>query len=175
MTIIPEAIPTSLVQIRETPVAAPGKCILCGATRRDDRAYVDFGQSIERYGAVYFCTFCFAEAAIACGFIQNEKYLALLTENEGLKKSLELANVRIEALNATLRQCFDSSDGPDTIRDLSDSVEVSPSVERSNPHTDKSNADPDEHSSVEGSTGIRSDAESDIDGIIADASRKLSF
>lgn len=64
----------SRFQIVDRPVAAPGKCAVCGAT---DRECVDFGMDIDDYGAVYFCTHCIREGALATGLVVTvEQYNA---------------------------------------------------------------------------------------------------
>lgn len=45
----------------DRPDMLPGKCSLCGGMQYDGRKWIDFGLSIDWYGVVYLCTFCFKE------------------------------------------------------------------------------------------------------------------
>lgn len=58
--------PNSRFQVVDRPVAAPGKCAVCGAT---DRACVDFGMDIDDYGVFYLCTHCMREGALVTGLV----------------------------------------------------------------------------------------------------------
>lgn len=46
--------------ILPVPVAAPGKCSVCGSV---ERPVVDFGLEVDYYGAVVFCVECLRSAA----------------------------------------------------------------------------------------------------------------
>jgi len=56
----PAVTPSSRFQLYPSPVAAPGKCAICGAV---NRPVVDFGMTVEFYGAVLFCVECMESAA----------------------------------------------------------------------------------------------------------------
>lgn len=146
--------PTSLVQIVNTPVAEPGKCVVCGSTGDAFRKFIDFGFTIDYYGVVYFCTFCFVEIANACDFIEHSKYLELLKENEGLKLALRNAEKIMGSFRNALRDSLDAPNGPDTLRDLSDPDEISQSFERSPDNSTESHEDSDKSSSIGTSTDV---------------------
>lgn len=69
-TSLPPAHPLSRFQLLSSPIAVPGKCACCGTATRP---VVDFGMTLEFYGAVYFCETCLAEAARAIGFVSPEE------------------------------------------------------------------------------------------------------
>lgn len=50
----------SRFQTYPVPMASPGKCSVCGSV---DRPVVDFGLTVEFYGAVVICVLCLTEAA----------------------------------------------------------------------------------------------------------------
>lgn len=58
--LFPAVTPSSRFQLYPSPVAAPGKCAICGAV---NRPVVDFGMTIQFYGAVMFCVECMTSAA----------------------------------------------------------------------------------------------------------------
>jgi hypothetical protein len=77
---------TGRVQLLNTPVAAPGTCILCGGA---DKPVVDFGKQIEWYGAVYFCMDCIREVSQVIGYVPVDSFDKLHTEYRELKLSHE--------------------------------------------------------------------------------------
>ena len=87
------------VQILDFPQAHPGRCALCGSqTNRDGRKYVDFGLSVPHYGAIVFCSHCFAEINESIGWIHPMEAKALNTksnEDEEVKKELREENERL--------------------------------------------------------------------------------
>lgn len=110
MSVFPglEVSPNSRFRILQTPELEPGKCCLCGAAD-SDRQYVDFGFQLDWYGAVYFCTHCFVEAAETVGFIPTQK---LISNSERLGQLLEMNQTLIDeyrsfrdAVRAILRDC----------------------------------------------------------------------
>lgn len=89
------------------PISAPGKCIFCGSgTRHDGRRYVDFGLQIERYGAVYFCTFCLAEIVALYGWLGPDKTKELKQRNE----EFVLTIVSLEEENERFRRALSELD-----------------------------------------------------------------
>lgn len=62
------------------PVAAPGKCAVCGAV---NRAVIDFNFDLDYYGAVYFCVECLKAAAEILGLVDGE----LLTRAELIQRA----------------------------------------------------------------------------------------
>lgn len=139
----------TLVQILNIPIAAPGTCVICGSPGDDKRKFIDFNLTIDYFGVVYFCTFCFSEIANACNFIENSGYQSLLQRNQELKGALESANTRIESLNATLRDCFNGNSPVDTLRDVPNSHGVSQASKGNNQRPDVPTADSNESFNVE--------------------------
>jgi DNA-directed RNA polymerase subunit RPC12/RpoP len=68
------------VQVLNVPLMAPGVCMLCGTAGIDNRTFVDFGKQVEWYGAVYLCSECIKEVAIAVGFIPVAEFDKLLEQ-----------------------------------------------------------------------------------------------
>lgn len=159
--------PTSRIQILERPVAAPGKCIVCNAVDNDGgRKFIDFGEQIDWYGAVYFCTFCINELATVCGWASSLSLENALRRIEELKETLGAANKNSRSLKDALRASLaDAGYSPpdDTLRDLSNTDEVSPALQGSTGDTDEFLANFDKSSGIEGSGIIRSDSEFDGD------------
>lgn len=103
--------PQSRVYILDTPVALPGHCVMCRASRNDDRKYVDFGMQLDFYGSVIFCTFCIRDVAAAVGFVPNtllveatHEYTNSVKENMACIDELRKKN---EALTNALSADFD--------------------------------------------------------------------
>lgn len=108
----------------DVPLAAPGKCRVCGGVSKD--WYVDLQYNEEYYGAVYYCCECISHLAKVCGFL-------VPAEKDILECKLEAAE--IEAYNLRVRtdgleQALDGlrSAGFLVSRDLGDdhSVSLSP-------------------------------------------------
>jgi hypothetical protein len=68
---------SSRIRILDAPILNPGTCALCGASRTDDRKYVDFGLTVDYVGVIYFCTFCMTELAnrVGCATAEQTKKL----------------------------------------------------------------------------------------------------
>ena len=66
LRLIPENKPTDRFQLTDKPMVSPAKCACCGAP---DRAVVDFGMTLQFYGAVLLCVTCLAEAARIIGMV----------------------------------------------------------------------------------------------------------
>ena len=82
--------PNARMQVLDVPVAAPGKCVVCGfGGREDDRKYIDFGFDLDYYGVVYFCSSCFTEVAGQLGYISESKWTAIVKENMLLSDQCE--------------------------------------------------------------------------------------
>lgn len=64
---------SSRIKILDAPILNPGTCALCGASRNDDRKYVDFGLTVDYIGVIYFCTFCMTELANRIGCLMPEQ------------------------------------------------------------------------------------------------------
>lgn len=72
-----ELSPNSRFSIHDNPNVAPGFCCVCKHPGGDGRKFVDFGMQLDWFGAVYFCTYCFTEAAQAFGFVSLDKHVEL--------------------------------------------------------------------------------------------------
>lgn len=70
-TSLPQAHPLSRFQLLSSPIATPGKCACCGTATRP---VIDFGMTLEFYGAVYLCETCLTEAASTIGMRTAEEY-----------------------------------------------------------------------------------------------------
>lgn len=83
------------VTIMNYPVALPGKCTICGYGGGDGRRrFIDFGLSLDFFGAVNFCTDCMAEISRKIGFIPKEEFDMLRLENSELRSIIDdLRNV----------------------------------------------------------------------------------
>lgn len=153
--------PTSRVQILERPVALPGKCIICSsASNNEGRKFIDFGYSIDWWGAVYFCTVCFKEVAEDLGWIEDTRYKQILEENRELSDSIIKLDKRIENLNAVIRDSSDSANASYSSGSISYSKDVSPAFEGNNIDADKSDTYLDESDVVEESRGVLSSTKS---------------
>ena len=65
--------------ILEYPIAAPGQCMLCGAS--DNREWwLDLDRSEEFYGAQYICSSCVGSIVDVCGFASPAKVTIMQTE-----------------------------------------------------------------------------------------------
>jgi hypothetical protein len=53
-------------QLVDRPLAAPGKCAVCGAV---DRPVLDFGFDLDDYGVVYICVDDFKAGALLLGLV----------------------------------------------------------------------------------------------------------
>jgi hypothetical protein len=56
------------VKVLDYPYAAPSKCVVCGSGPEAGRKFIDFGQQLEFYGAIYYCSDCMREVAMCVGF-----------------------------------------------------------------------------------------------------------
>lgn len=73
----------SRFQTYPLPVSAPGNCAVCGAV---DRPVVDFGMTIQFFGAVMICVMCMREASRLVGMVPSSE---LLTAEHNLTQSFE--------------------------------------------------------------------------------------
>ncbi len=99
---------SSRIKITDAPIQIPGVCIICGASRSDDRQYMDFGMNIDFYGVVYFCTFCFTEAANHLGCLTKEQSDKLELELDGAKKQILNFTAKERALDDAINYLRDS-------------------------------------------------------------------
>lgn len=120
---------TSKIQILESPRLAPGTCVVCGASRTDDRQYIDLGIYVEFVGQIYFCTFCMTELANQLGCLTPEQTIKLETELEAAHKTILEFQKEKSALNdsiAILRNTGLFSAGPDPRGNAFNNFEVNP-------------------------------------------------
>jgi hypothetical protein len=73
--------------------ALPANCAVCGSIRRP---LVDFGMTLDFYGAVYICTECMADGAKAMGY-QDEEKLRLEEQLHAAVAGLDKASRRMVA------------------------------------------------------------------------------
>lgn len=92
MTALPSL--NSRFQTVDRPVAAPGKCGVCGAT---DRECVDFGMDIDDYGVFYLCFHCIREGALTTGLVVTvEEYDAeRMKAGQSIHDYLNAHNMRV--------------------------------------------------------------------------------
>lgn len=107
MTTQPEitlAVPSGRFQYVDIPSALPGVCIVCGSVGgvgSDGRKFIDFGFSVDYYGQVYFCSFCFVEALGPLGWSTPERvehYKGMIAEQKELNQRLEAENVKLRSV-----------------------------------------------------------------------------
>jgi len=79
---------SSRVRILDSPNLHPGTCVLCGASRNDDRKYVDIGLDIDFVGVIYFCTFCMQEVANRLGCLMPEQTKKLEDELDSARQTI---------------------------------------------------------------------------------------
>lgn len=100
----------SRVQVLEAPLLSPGTCAICGASSTDDnRKYIDIGWTIEFIGVVYFCTFCFTEAANALGCLTKEQAEKLEDENNKLRQRIIDFQAKEAALDDAINRLRESN------------------------------------------------------------------
>lgn len=91
--------------IEGSPTALPGKCVVCGSTGCDGRVFVDFGFTIEFYGRVYFCNFCFDEITNYLGYMSPVNVERSELQLESLQQ--EISDLKEE--NGNLNRVLNSS------------------------------------------------------------------
>lgn len=79
---------SSRIRIVNTPTQLPGVCCVCGASRSDDRQYVDIGIDVDYVGTMYFCTFCLTEAVNALGCLTKEQSDSLVDELNSARQTI---------------------------------------------------------------------------------------
>lgn len=89
----------------------PGKCSICGGMKYDGRKWIDFGLSIDWYGVVYLCTFCFEEIKTQIEG-QDESfpvssYLQLKQEKELFLKDISVLKKTQISLEKVIRELKD--------------------------------------------------------------------
>lgn len=94
-----------MFQVVHSPSALPGSCYLCGSG--DKSPYIDWGVSIEFYGALYTCFECTGAVSSLLGWVPRDKHDEVIKLNDelisrGLDLEIENREFRqaIEHLNA---------------------------------------------------------------------------
>jgi hypothetical protein len=151
----------SRVQVIETPILAPGHCILCGSVGGDDRKFLDFGKSIKWFGAVYFCTFCFRDFAEAAGFIPVDSFDSLHNELRALQIKFDQMVAKYKPVADVLEQfsnASNSSSDVDTYSVLLSKFEASregaKTESRATSGTEEGDSETNESTNVEGSDDL---------------------
>ena len=92
--------PLSRFQLLQRPMVIPGHCAVCGTP---NRPVVDFGMTLEFYGAVYLCEVCLTEAARTIGMVTAEEFAKV---KAGLSQSLE-DKLKSKGMRAVSNERFD--------------------------------------------------------------------
>jgi hypothetical protein len=147
------------MQVLNNPVALPGRCIVCGSPGGDGRKFIDFGLSMEFYGSVYFCTFCFTEGMNIQGWLSPEQSQLLFDKLKTYEDRLSV----LEAQNVKLRNALSQLDflGVAGLGDFSSSGE-SPSEQEDSRVPDETDIGSVESPTVKRSSDVPSD-ESDLE------------
>ena len=157
----------SRIQVMDTPVAAPGTCVICGVPGpcEDGRKFVDFGLLLEFYGVVYFCTECISPVALAAGYISSVEMETIKSLSEGFIKEAETLKEENRILKAALVSLFTNrgfaaraNDGSILpVEELSELAQFGSEVVGAESKSSKS-------SSRKGSASVQSDSTGSIDG-----------
>lgn len=141
------------------PIQVPGTCASCGSSSTDDRDYVDFGMTVDFVGVIYFCTFCFTECANALGWISPEQARNMEELLEVTEKKVVDFYTKDRALNDAVRVLRDSglfdlveSNDPAPVAEVANKIDRSPIQDDT--RTDKSELDPSEQDSKQGSSDL---------------------
>jgi hypothetical protein len=86
----------------DTLVASPGCCFLCGSGMKPP--YIDFGTSIDYYGAVILCHECMEAAGAMLGMLTFDKHSAALQELDSLKDQVESLQYENSALRNAIEE-----------------------------------------------------------------------
>ena len=86
----------------DTPMALPGSCYLCGSG--DKSPYIDWGVSVEFYGALYTCSECTASVASLLGMVSREQHATLIQQLD----QLSAENSDLQKKNFALKQVIES-------------------------------------------------------------------
>lgn len=166
--------PQSRVQVLNTPIMAPGKCVICGAVDSDNgRKYIDFAFQQDWYGAVYFCTLCMVDVSAACGYVPVKILADTLAEYQLTDLLLKSAEKEIKRLKNVLADALGVD--PSRIVSNGDSLGSVPVVEEEHGESEGNSDLPEDRtepiaksSSVEGPADVHSSTDDD-DSFIRDA------
>jgi len=111
----------------DTLVASPGCCFLCGSGMKPP--YVDFGTSIDYYGAVVLCHECMEAAGALIGMLTADKYLDSFRDMANLQDQVESLQYENSALRHAIEELnfanFHSSEMMVVLDSHSDNYSVS--------------------------------------------------
>lgn len=149
--------PNSRFRISNTATLAPGTCILCKSDGGDGRQFIDLGITVEWFGAMYFCTYCMAEAAQVLGLESLQNRDQIVTAHnvmvEQYNKLLAESMAVESAARTLLRNCHCE---PVINSESFTAIDVE-AIEEPEPN----NPDSDESSGFEGSDDVSESSEDD--------------
>jgi hypothetical protein len=90
-----------MFQLVDELLAMPGQCYLCGSP--DKAPYIDWGVSIEFYGALYTCHECTGAVASLLGWVSAEKHHDIVMMND----KLAAENIDLLFQTRALRQAIE--------------------------------------------------------------------
>lgn len=156
--------PQARFHILDEPLAAPGKCMLCGISYGNgERKFIDTGVDLDWYGVVYYCTSCILEVSNQLGYSSFEQvqsmckdYNSVIGMNQELAKENESLRSAIVALGQ--HTCFSPVLHSSNLS-VPEEREVS---EGTTSEREGGQEDIDEHDRVKGLPNVRGTSESDI-------------
>lgn len=159
-----EVSPQSRISVLDTPIIAPGTCILCGSAGDGERTFVDFGKQVDWIGAIYFCSECFAEVATALGFIPVAKFDELLQDLKETKASLGIVEAKHKGVTDALDILFANYDRgivsvDEFVRSTVSDTAVADRIIESDKQSNIGESETNESDSVEGSDDIFDDSD----------------
>lgn len=98
------------VQVVNTPVAAPGTCVLCGTAGDGQRTFIDFGKQLDWYGAIYFCSECIREVSLAIGYIPVDGFDNLHNDYRKLQVSYDQLEDKYKVIKGAMGRLLSDSD-----------------------------------------------------------------
>src|SRR5437660_6756205 len=88
--------------LSQNELIAPGCCIVCGTGKGP---FIDFGFTLDYYGAIYFCfKNCFQEAANAFEYYSPKQHRVLKDEVSFLRRENDAQKVQIEAITRVFNE-----------------------------------------------------------------------
>lgn len=152
--------PTSKFKLLTTnELTTPGCCISCGTNQGE---FIDFGMSVEFWGAAYFCVdVCFREAAILFGFVSPVEHDPIkmqleyyYKENEALKDQVEEMKRVLGNLTANFASTL-AYRGVLSVPSTETDQESEQSIRPTDPVTDESNSKSDGPDDESGYTDLQ--------------------
>lgn len=119
--------PTSKFKLlRSNELTTPGCCISCGNSSGE---FIDFGYTVEFWGAAYFCVdTCFREAANTFDYISPEQHSKITIETALYKKENEELKLQVSEMKRVLATIVDNLSSTNSsgliVDDATDSEEV---------------------------------------------------